>query len=129
MKRPVSNMTQCGILRANWFSGVASRVLCAVDSGLLQSLEPKKRDPLPIFKATAIQARVADALGYLRQSKVVQRVIKLANNRHNPNLDSIKVSGFNIARVSDSSITVTATVLDTPLHMPSAQFKIAGWRG
>jgi hypothetical protein len=122
-------MMQCGILRADWFSGVASPVLCAVDSALVQSPDHKILDPLPIFKAIAIQARVADALGYLRQSKVVQRVIKLVDNRHIPNSVSIKVSGFNVARELDSSITVTGLVLGTPLRMRVARFKIARWRG
>ena len=69
---------------------------------------------LPLDQVFAIVARVADALGYAHEQNVVHRDIKPANIMYEPETDSVKVTDFGIARITDSSKTKTGMVLGTP---------------
>jgi eukaryotic-like serine/threonine-protein kinase len=75
--------------------------------------------PLPV--AMSIVARVADALEYAHRQNVVHRDIKPANIMYDPESDSVKVTDFGIARITDSSKTKTGMVLGTPSYMSPEQ--------
>jgi serine/threonine-protein kinase len=74
---------------------------------------------LPVEKAVSIAARVADALGYAHRQNVVHRDVKPANVMYEP--ESVKVTDFGIARITDSSKTKTGMVLGTPSYMSPEQ--------
>ena len=79
---------------------------------------------LPIPKVLSIVARVAEALAYAHKQNVVHRDIKPANIMYDLDTDSVKVTDFGIARITDSSKTKTGLVLGTPSFMSPEQ--IAG---
>ncbi len=79
---------------------------------------------LPVAKVLSIVARVAEALAYAHKQNVVHRDIKPANIMYDMDSDSVKVTDFGIARITDSSKTKTGLVLGTPSFMSPEQ--IAG---
>ncbi len=79
---------------------------------------------LPVPLVLSIVARVAEALAYAHLQNVVHRDIKPANIMYEPVSDSVKVTDFGIARITDSSKTKTGLVLGTPSFMSPEQ--IAG---
>jgi len=76
---------------------------------------------LPVERAVSIVARVADALGYAHRQNVVHRDVKPANVMYEPESDTVKVTDFGIARITDSSRTKTGMVLGTPSYMSPEQ--------
>jgi serine/threonine-protein kinase len=68
-----------------------------------------------------IVARVAEALAYAHKQNVVHRDIKPANIMYDASSDSVKVTDFGIARITDSSKTKTGLVLGTPSFMSPEQ--------
>jgi eukaryotic-like serine/threonine-protein kinase len=76
---------------------------------------------LPLDRTISIVARVADALAYAHKNNVVHRDIKPANIMYEPESDSVKVTDFGIARITDSSRTKTGMVLGTPSYMSPEQ--------
>jgi serine/threonine-protein kinase len=76
---------------------------------------------LPLPKTLSIVARVAEALSYAHRQNVVHRDIKPANIMYDPDADSVKVTDFGIARITDSSKTKTGMVLGTPSYMSPEQ--------
>ncbi len=76
---------------------------------------------LPLPKALSIVERVAQALAYAHRQNVVHRDIKPANIMWDPASDSVKVTDFGIARITDSSKTKTGMVLGTPSYMSPEQ--------
>ena len=81
----------------------------------------KQDNLLPLPKVLGIIARVADALSYAHAQHVVHRDIKPANIMYDPETDSVKVTDFGIARITDSSKTRTGMVLGTPSYMSPEQ--------
>ncbi len=81
----------------------------------------KPANLLPIDKVVSIVARVADALGYAHRQGVVHRDIKPANMMYHAESDTLKVTDFGIARLTDSSKTKTGMVLGTPSYMSPEQ--------
>ncbi|MFN0037967.1 MAG: CHASE2 domain-containing serine/threonine-protein kinase [Burkholderiales bacterium] len=84
---------------------------------------------LAMPKTLSIVARVAEALSYAHLQNVVHRDIKPANIMYDPDTDSVKVTDFGIARITDSSKTKTGMVLGTPSYMSPEQLagqKIGG---
>jgi len=84
---------------------------------------------LPLPKVLSIIQRVADALSYAHTNNVVHRDIKPANIMYELESDTVKVTDFGIARITDSSKTKTGMVLGTPSYMSPEQLagkKIAG---
>jgi eukaryotic-like serine/threonine-protein kinase len=77
-------------------------------------------------KVVSIVARVADALGYAHRQGVVHRDVKPANMMYHRESDTLKVTDFGIARLTDSSKTKTGMVLGTPSYMSPEQ--LAGKR-
>ncbi len=76
---------------------------------------------LPIDKTVSIIARTADALGYAHKQGVIHRDIKPANVMYHLESDTVKVTDFGIARLTDSSKTKTGMVLGTPSYMSPEQ--------
>ena len=66
-------------------------------------------------------ARVAEALAYAHKQNVVHRDIKPANIMYEHETDTVKVTDFGIARITDSSKTKTGLVLGTPSFMSPEQ--------
>jgi serine/threonine-protein kinase len=81
----------------------------------------KQDNLLPIPSVLSIVARVADALGYAHTLNVVHRDIKPANIMYDLDSDTVKVTDFGIARITDSSKTKTGMVLGTPSFMSPEQ--------
>jgi len=81
--------------------------------------KPETRLPLPLVMS--IVARVADALDYAHRQSVVHRDIKPANMMYDALSDTVKVTDFGIARITDSSKTKTGMVLGTPSYMSPEQ--------
>lgn len=81
---------------------------------------------LPVPVVLSIVARVAEALAYAHKQQVVHRDIKPANIMFEPESDTVKVTDFGIARITDSSKTKTGLVLGTPSFMSPEQ--LAGKR-
>jgi serine/threonine-protein kinase len=79
---------------------------------------------LPVPKVLSIVIRVAEALAYAHRQNVVHRDIKPANIMYEFDSDTVKVTDFGIARITDSSKTKTGLVLGTPSFMSPEQ--IAG---
>jgi serine/threonine protein kinase len=79
---------------------------------------------LPPAKVLSICARVAEALAYAHRQNVVHRDIKPANIMYEFDSDTVKVTDFGIARITDSSKAKTGLVLGTPSFMSPEQ--IAG---
>jgi serine/threonine-protein kinase len=86
---------------------------------LVPFTKPDNLMPLP--KVMNIVARVADALDYAHRNNVVHRDIKPANFMYEPDGDTVKVTDFGIARITDSSKTKTGMVLGTPSYMSPEQ--------
>jgi serine/threonine-protein kinase len=83
--------------------------------------QTKPGNLLPLPKTLSVVARVAEALAYAHQQNVVHRDIKPANIMYEPQSDSVKVTDFGIARITDSSKTKTGMVLGTPSYMSPEQ--------
>lgn len=81
----------------------------------------KSDNLLPLPTTMSIVARVAEALGYAHAQRVVHRDIKPANIMYEAEGDSVKVTDFGIARITDSSKTKTGMVLGTPSYMSPEQ--------
>ena len=99
--------------------------LCYIAMELLKGgdLVPysKAGNLLPAEKAVSIIARAAEALGYAHRQSVVHRDVKPANMMYHPETDTLKVTDFGIARLTDSSKTKTGMVLGTPSFMSPEQ--------
>jgi CHASE2 domain-containing sensor protein/tRNA A-37 threonylcarbamoyl transferase component Bud32 len=76
---------------------------------------------LPVDKVLSVVARAADALGYAHKQNVVHRDIKPANMMYHAETDTLKLTDFGIARLTDSSKTKTGMVLGTPSYMSPEQ--------
>ncbi len=81
----------------------------------------KKDKLLPPAKALELIKRAAEGLDYAHQHNVVHRDIKPANIMYDPETDSMKITDFGIARITDSSKTKTGMVLGTPSYMSPEQ--------
>ena len=76
---------------------------------------------LAVPRVLSIVARVAEALAYAHKQNVVHRDIKPANIMYELDSDTVKVTDFGIARITDSSKTKTGLVLGTPSFMSPEQ--------
>jgi CHASE2 domain-containing sensor protein len=76
---------------------------------------------LPADTVLSIGARVARALDHAHRQQVIHRDIKPGNIMYDPVTDSVKVTDFGIARITDASRTRTGVVLGTPSFMSPEQ--------
>jgi CHASE2 domain-containing sensor protein/predicted Ser/Thr protein kinase len=72
-------------------------------------------------KVISIVERAAEGLDYAHKQNVVHRDIKPANIMYEAESDTVKITDFGIARITDSSKTKTGTVLGTPSYMSPEQ--------
>ncbi len=84
----------------------------------------KQTNLLPPQRVVSIIERVSVALAYAHKNNVVHRDIKPANVMYEYDSDTVKVTDFGIARITDSSKTKTGLVMGTPSFMSPEQ--IAG---
>src|SRR2546422_2033177 len=77
---------------------------------------------LPVDRAAALGAQVADALDFAHKNNVVHRDIKPANIMIEAG-DRVKVTDFGIAKVTDSGehLTMTGSLLGTPSYISPEQ--------
>ncbi|MCW5622736.1 MAG: protein kinase, partial [Burkholderiales bacterium] len=85
------------------------------------SVYTKPQALLPLPAVISVMARVADALDYAHRQNVVHRDIKPGNIMYDPTSDTVKVTDFGIARITDSNRTKTGIVLGTPSFMSPEQ--------
>ena len=76
---------------------------------------------LDMQRVVSIVQRSAEGLDFAHQQNVVHRDIKPANIMYEPESDSLKITDFGIARITDSSKTKTGMVLGTPSYMSPEQ--------
>ncbi|MEO5377281.1 MAG: serine/threonine-protein kinase [Magnetococcus sp. DMHC-6] len=78
---------------------------------------------LPLPQLINIIAKVALALDYAHQNDVVHRDIKPANIMYEPSSNTIKVTDFGIARLTEGGRTKTKTgfIMGTPYYMSPEQ--------
>jgi CHASE2 domain-containing sensor protein/predicted Ser/Thr protein kinase len=81
---------------------------------------------LPLPTVLSIGERVAQALDYAHRHQVVHRDIKPGNIMFDPASDTVKVTDFGIARITDANRTKTGMVFGTPSFMSPEQ--LAGQR-
>ena len=81
----------------------------------------KSENLLPVDKALKIVIQAAEALDYAHGENVVHRDIKPANIMYEADSESVKLTDFGIARITDSSRTKTGMVLGTPSYMSPEQ--------
>ena len=76
---------------------------------------------LPPRRALELIARAAEALHYAHGQHVVHRDVKPANIMYDRDTDTLKITDFGIARLTDSSRTKTGIILGTPSYMSPEQ--------
>ena len=81
----------------------------------------KKGSLLPLEQVLTLIQRSADGIDYAHKHNVVHRDIKPANIMWDPDSDTVKITDFGIARITDSSKTKTGMVLGTPSYMSPEQ--------
>ena len=68
-----------------------------------------------------LMARAAEALHYAHGQHVVHRDVKPANLLYDAETDTLKITDFGIARLTDTSRTKTGIILGTPSYMSPEQ--------
>ncbi len=76
---------------------------------------------LPITEVLSIIQRCAQGLDYAHRHNVVHRDIKPANIMWDKQTDTLKITDFGIARITNSSRTKTGMILGTPSYMSPEQ--------
>ncbi len=94
---------------------------------LLEHAQPDNL--LPGKWVLELAARAAEALDYAHRQNVVHRDIKPANLMYHAATDTLKLTDFGIARLTDNSRTKTGIILGTPSYMSPEQLSAAGVTG
>ena len=76
---------------------------------------------LPSTEVIDVIMKVADALDYAHEQKVVHRDIKPANIIYDTETGVLKVTDFGVACLTDTSKTKTGTILGSPSYMSPEQ--------
>jgi serine/threonine-protein kinase len=76
---------------------------------------------LPAKVVFELMARVAEALHYAHGQHVVHRDVKPANVLYDRGSDTLKITDFGIARLTDTSKTKTGIIFNTPSYMSPEQ--------
>lgn len=76
---------------------------------------------LPPQRVFELMARAAEALHYAHAQHVVHRDVKPANLLYDSDSDTLKITDFGIARLTDTSRTKTGIILGTPSYMSPEQ--------
>lgn len=80
-----------------------------------------RKQLLPTSTVLEIIAKCALALDYAHQHNIVHRDVKPANIVFDIDANSIKLTDFGIARITDTNRTKTGTVMGTPSYMSPEQ--------
>ncbi|APZ42221.1 serine/threonine-protein kinase [Acidihalobacter ferrooxydans] len=80
-----------------------------------------RKQLLPTVTILEIIAKCAFALDYAHRQKVIHRDIKPANIMYDIDKNTVKITDFGIARITDSSRTKTGSVMGTPSYMSPEQ--------
>ncbi|MCP4001312.1 MAG: protein kinase [Gammaproteobacteria bacterium] len=96
-------------------------------TSLLQHIQPDNL--MPPKRVMELVARAAEALDYAHRQNVVHRDIKPANLMYHAATDTLKLTDFGIARLTDSSRTKTGIILGTPSYMSPEQLSACGVTG
>jgi CHASE2 domain-containing sensor protein/tRNA A-37 threonylcarbamoyl transferase component Bud32 len=96
-------------------------------ASLLQHIEPDNL--MPPKWVLELVARAAEALDYAHRQNVVHRDIKPANLMYHAATDTLKLTDFGIARLTDSSRTKTGIILGTPSYMSPEQLSASAVTG
>ncbi len=96
-------------------------------AALTKYTDPKRL--LAPGKALELCARTAEALDYAHNQGVIHRDIKPANVLYNVRDDSLKISDFGVARLTDKNRTKTGIVLGTPMYMSPEQLNAENLTG
>jgi CHASE2 domain-containing sensor protein/tRNA A-37 threonylcarbamoyl transferase component Bud32 len=94
---------------------------------LLQHAQPDNL--MPPKWVLELVARAAEALDYAHRQNVVHRDVKPANLMYHAATDTLKLTDFGIARLTDSSRTKTGIILGTPSYMSPEQLSASGVTG
>jgi eukaryotic-like serine/threonine-protein kinase len=78
---------------------------------------------LPPAKVLELMSRAASALGFAHKQNVIHRDVKPANMMYDPIADTLKITDFGIARLTDTASTRTGIVLGTPSFMSPEQLE------
>ena len=78
---------------------------------------------LPAGWVLELAAQAADALSYAHEKNVIHRDIKPANLMYDPATDTLKISDFGIARLTDTKRTRSGIIMGTPTYMAPEQFR------
>jgi CHASE2 domain-containing sensor protein len=84
---------------------------------------------LPPKWVLELTARAAEALHYAHGQGVVHRDIKPANLMYDAATDTLKITDFGIARLTDTSRTKTGIILGTPSYMSPEQLAASAVTG
>ena len=84
---------------------------------------------LPPKWVLELTARAAEALHYAHGQNVVHRDIKPANLMYDAATDTLKITDFGIARLTDTSRTKTGIILGTPSYMSPEQLAASAVTG
>lgn len=84
---------------------------------------------MPAKWVLELAARAAEALDYAHRQNVVHRDIKPANLMYHAATDTLKITDFGIARLTDNSRTKTGVILGTPSYMSPEQLSASGVTG
>jgi CHASE2 domain-containing sensor protein len=84
---------------------------------------------LPPNWVLELTARAAEALHYAHGQGVVHRDIKPANLMYDAATDTLKITDFGIARLTDTSRTKTGIILGTPSYMSPEQLAASAVTG
>lgn len=76
---------------------------------------------MPVPLVLSIVARVATALDYAHGLQVLHRDIKPSNVMYDRATDTVKITDFGIARITDAGKTRTGLVMGTPSYMSPEQ--------
>ena len=80
-----------------------------------------KNKLLPVSKVLDLIKRTAVGLAYAHSNNIVHRDIKPANIMWDPESDSMKITDFGVARITNASKTKTGAILGTPPYMSPEQ--------
>jgi serine/threonine-protein kinase len=81
----------------------------------------KKNQLMPVPRVVSIVRRVAQALAYAHRHQVIHRDIKPSNVMYDLITDTVKVTDFGVARITDGNKTRTGVVLGSPSYMATEQ--------
>jgi len=91
--------------------------------GKTLSVFAKPDNLLPVVTVYKMIIQVAEALDYAHRQGIIHRDIKPGNIIYHDNDRLVKVSDFGLARITDTTMTRSGTMLGSPAYMSPEQIK------